>query len=54
MMVLCRNTGRSINEEGNRVTDEERYLFDLQGYLVLRGVLTQQEVTRSRIGSTLG
>ena len=26
------------------MTDEERYLFDLQGYLVLRGVLTQQEV----------
>ncbi len=23
------------------MTDEERYLFDLQGYLVLRGVLTQ-------------
>ena len=26
------------------MTDEERYLFDLQGYLVLRGVLTQEEV----------
>ena len=26
------------------MTDEERYLFDLQGYLVLRDVLTQQEV----------
>ena len=26
------------------MTDEERYLFDLQGYLVLRGVLTQGEV----------
>ena len=26
------------------MTDEERYLFDLQGYLVLRGVLAHQEV----------
>ena len=28
--------------KGNFMTDEERYLFDLQGYLVLRGVLTQR------------
>ena len=39
------------------MTDEERYLFDLQGYLVLRGVLTQEEVGElngSRIGCIPG
>ncbi|GMV80903.1 MAG: hypothetical protein AMXMBFR7_20870 [Planctomycetota bacterium] len=29
-----------------KVSDEERFLFDLQGYIVLRGVLSPEEIAR--------
>jgi hypothetical protein len=38
------NTSRSITEETEQMTTDEKYLFDLLGFLVVRDVLSQEQL----------
>ena len=42
--IMAMNSNSSLLEKIVEMTEDERYLFDLNGYIIVRGVLTPEEV----------